>query len=590
MRFLTLVMTVALTLLITIGIALFFMRAQIVPKTIGHEQKIRPQPSTDEIINNQFLLLIHKAHVDKLDSILKPLALEVKMPILNWLLVAKKGPSEPQVVQLGEDAANEARLTLNSLLQHPLVLDAHHNYVMDNTSLKGYWSFPKAWPLGNASEHSPLAMNLPLAWQISTGSPDITISIVDQFVSNNQFSFQETFSACNNRVSFFTPFYELKAISNELHLPHGDLMLQALGACNEIEAYRNGIDYQAKLFAFDRPNLGHAETFLTALVASGIDVCKQSIIPCPPEVHYTLAPTVPDILLLPFGNHAPDLLQFTSDMILAINQKNIIIVTSAGNDASDADSFFPGGSPTVINVGASNKEGMRADFSNWGPAVDLLAPGDDIEMSFPNGPKKIAGTSISAAYVAGAIALMKSVNKDLVFKQAEHILKNSAASLSCEQYCPTFYDSKNNPCSDICCRDLPLCGKLALDIKQAVLYAKNNITFPPLLSLDKNYLLYLRDEIEPKEIVVHNVGDVDTKVNIKVFDDNIEIRPQHLWLSRKGMPRSQETLSISFRKEPFKRQTFKIELEAMVDERIVDRTEFYMEFIPKRATRINDSL
>lgn len=583
MRLTAILNTLGLLALVALGIALFFMREQKVPTSIAHELRIQARTSTQRIVSDQFLVLINPSHIAALPDILDPLALELKMPILNWLLVGKKDENNPDVVGFQSEVAEETRLTLSSLQQHPYVLDAQHNFIVDPTALPKNRSFAKEWQLHNASSAEPLAMNLPLAWGVTKGSKNVTIAVVDRFTRLGNFTFPERFLDCQNRVTFLEPLAHLKSNASEDSLPHGEIILHALGACTNSDAFSTGIDWHANILAVERPSLGHAQSFLAALIASGIDICRQSIAVCPNNARYVLPKKPPDVLLLPFGNNAPDLLQFSADMISAIHSKNVMVVSGAGNEKTNADSFFPGASPGVINVGALNRKGTRADFSNWGKTIDLLAPGDDIELSYPNGQKSVAGTSLAAAYVTGAISLMKSINKHLSFEQAKYFLMKSARPLTCEQYCPRAIMQATDGCESLCCHgNQGECGSLALDINNALRMTQNNELKTPLLTLNKYYLLHLRDEITPKTIVVGNEGDEEAYVSTLVYDDNIQIAPEGFRLAKKGARLAEQTVLVSFKREPFKRQTSKIVFLAKSGAQVLNRAEFYLEYIPKK--------
>ncbi|KAG6886911.1 hypothetical protein C0995_003353, partial [Termitomyces sp. Mi166 len=58
--------------------------------------------------------------------------------------------------------------------------------------------------------------------------------------------------------------------------------------------------------------------------------------------------------------------------------ENILLVTAAGNGAKDASLFSPGHAPTAITVAASNITDQQTSWSNYGPAVALFAPGENI--------------------------------------------------------------------------------------------------------------------------------------------------------------------------------------------------------------------
>src|SRR5215831_860289 len=53
----------------------------------------------------------------------------------------------------------------------------------------------------------------------------------------------------------------------------------------------------------------------------------------------------------------------------------VTFVVAAGNENSDARNYSPADVSEAITVGATNQYDARADFSNYGPALDLFAPG-----------------------------------------------------------------------------------------------------------------------------------------------------------------------------------------------------------------------
>jgi subtilisin family serine protease len=96
-------------------------------------------------------------------------------------------------------------------------------------------------------------------------------------------------------------------------------------------------------------------------------------------------------------------------------KNGIICVASVANDNS-SDPVYPAVLGPVIAVGATTNEDWKASFSNWGPEVDVSAPGVDIWSTYPsnklsnNRYGNTSGTSFSTGYVSGAVALMVSRN------------------------------------------------------------------------------------------------------------------------------------------------------------------------------------
>ena len=97
----------------------------------------------------------------------------------------------------------------------------------------------------------------------------------------------------------------------------------------------------------------------------------------------------------------------------------VVYTAAAGNDHRDARDTTPARMPEVITVGATDMTDTKAWFSNFGPAVDLFAPGDFITSAsitdfnnngiFDDSAVK-NGTSFAAPFVAGAAARFLQTN------------------------------------------------------------------------------------------------------------------------------------------------------------------------------------
>lgn len=81
------------------------------------------------------------------------------------------------------------------------------------------------------------------------------------------------------------------------------------------------------------------------------------------------------------------------------------MAVAAGNEAQDASNSSPASEPSVCTVGATDDTDTLSYFSNYGSLVDVLAPGSDIESTWPGGQTNtISGTSMASPHVAGIAA------------------------------------------------------------------------------------------------------------------------------------------------------------------------------------------
>ncbi|BAJ25970.1 MULTISPECIES: S8 family serine peptidase [Kitasatospora] len=81
---------------------------------------------------------------------------------------------------------------------------------------------------------------------------------------------------------------------------------------------------------------------------------------------------------------------------------------AAGNQGVDASQHSPARVPTAITVGATDVEDDVTWYSNYGPLVDLHAPGEEITsagIAYDDDYDVMSGTSMASPHVAGAAAL-----------------------------------------------------------------------------------------------------------------------------------------------------------------------------------------
>ena len=154
--------------------------------------------------------------------------------------------------------------------------------------------------------------------------------------------------------------------------------------------------------------------------------------------------------------------QLLDGKITELQSAGLVVVAAAGNSGVAADTLSPVGLNSVIGVAASDAfdrviAWAAGSSSNWGPEVDVAAPGIDImSADITGGLSEKSGTSVAAAVVSGAIC--------------QYIKANSASTAS--QIQTLFLDNAND---DMLFRNESIYGTTPNKIARALVYDTTNL-------------------------------------------------------------------------------------------------------------------
>ena len=244
----------------------------------------------------------------------------------------------------------------------------------------------------------------PVAWELSEGAPTLDIAIVDTGVDRDH-------PDLDSRITFGRDFVNGDANAQDDN-GHGTMVagLAAAETSNGIGvagATWNGRIMPLKVL--DADGAGTDWEIAQAIVYAadnGAEVINLSL----------------------GGPGSSDLLE---DVVVYATSRNVVVVAAAGNESTDEPSY-PAAIPSVVAVGSTDLATDTSVFTNYGPWVDLVAPGEAmVSTALADGPVEAYaegdGTSFAAPVVAGAALLHKARTPSATAAQIASTLASSAA-------------------------------------------------------------------------------------------------------------------------------------------------------------------
>ncbi len=120
--------------------------------------------------------------------------------------------------------------------------------------------------------------------------------------------------------------------------------------------------------------------------------------------------------------------------------KGVVVVAAMGNDYQKGNpTSYPAALKDVIAVGASNEMDKRADFSQTGSHIFIMAPGANIISTVPTYKIPLSqnldydtwdGTSMATPFVAAAVALLLAKRPGATLADIKNALQKSAVKIS----------------------------------------------------------------------------------------------------------------------------------------------------------------
>jgi serine protease len=305
-------------------------------------------------------------------------------------------------------------------------------------------------------------INAPAAWDITTGSPNIVVAVIDTGITNHaEFSgrtvpgydfISSTFSSNDGDGRDSDPSdpgdwvpagYCYTGSPAENSSWHGTHTAGTIGASSNNGLGVAGINWNSKIQAIRV--LGRCGGLTSDIVdgmrwAAGLSVSGVPANANPAKV-----------LNMSLGGSGTCGTTF-QNAINEITAAGAVVVVSAGNSNADASGFVPANCNGVITVAATNRSGYRAYYSNYGSVVEISAPGGETTITSngvlstlntgTQGPVAdtyafYQGTSMAAPHVSGVASLLFSLSPSLSPLQVQQIMQNTARAFPAGSTCNT---------------------------------------------------------------------------------------------------------------------------------------------------------
>jgi subtilisin family serine protease len=258
------------------------------------------------------------------------------------------------------------------------------------------------WGLNNYGQNGGTAhadIDATEGWDVLTSASNIVVAVLDSGIrATHEDLAANMWVNPNDGGHGFNAFTGTNDPSDD-GTSHGTMVAGVLGGVGNNGKGVTGVAWQVQMMACKCLSNGFGS--------------DSTVIAC---INYALANGA-KIINASFDSPTPSLA--LSNAIVAARDAGVIWVASAGNNTYNVEvnPSYPScyGIDNVVSVAYTTRTDALGSFSNYGAThVALAAPGDQIYTTFaatdsyyypPNG-LNLAGTSFSAPYVSGALALM----------------------------------------------------------------------------------------------------------------------------------------------------------------------------------------
>lgn len=259
-------------------------------------------------------------------------------------------------------------------------------------------------------------MQWPLAWALNQGVASVAVAVIDSGIDLSHPEFA-------GRVQPGFDYVEWDTVPQDQY-GHGTHVAGVIAAAGNNGLGVAGSAWNVQIVplrVLDRNGAGTASNIAQAIVAASNRRVQV--------INLSLALSGPSAAV--------------QNAITAASSNDVLVVAATGNDSRPgqppAAVSYPAAYPQVVAVAATTRWEERASYSNAGPQVTVAAPGGEASdpvysTSLNGGYAMLYGTSIAAAHVSGAAALLRGYAPQWSAAAVSDTLRNTAAKVGAAPY------------------------------------------------------------------------------------------------------------------------------------------------------------
>ncbi len=343
----------------------------------------------------------------------------------DQIVVKYKEDTEPfRVIDV---PAGEVEAKIAEFAKRADVEYAEPNYIAEAQMAPNDTLYGRQWNFQNG----PGGLNLESAWELATGE-GVVVAVVDTGIAYENYG--SYIKATDLAQTCFVAGYDF--INNDAHpnddKGHGTHVAGTIAQSTNNSLGVAGIAYDACLMpvkVLDQYGQG-----AYTQVADGIRYAADN---GAQVINLSLGGTMESEVL--------------RDAVLYAYNQGVVLVAAAGNGGSSTLKY-PAAYPEVISVGATRYDTTLATYSSYGPDLDFVAPGGDLNVDqnndgYPDGVLQqtfeqviyflppqwnyyyYQGTSMATPHITGTIALVKSVVPEIGQEDLATLLAETARDL-----------------------------------------------------------------------------------------------------------------------------------------------------------------